>query len=36
MVFFRMSQQPVTSYSVTGHYNSDITTTASKQFFSGI
>jgi dCTP deaminase len=36
MVFFRMSQRPVTSYSVTGHYNSDITTTASKQFLSGI
>ena len=34
MVFFRMSNQPGTSYAVTGHYNDDLTTTASKQFLS--
>jgi dCTP deaminase len=36
MVFFRMSQQPVASYAEVGHYNSDLTTTPSKQFLSGI
>lgn len=36
MVFFVMSQQPATTYGVTGHYNSDLTVTASKQFVGGI
>ena len=34
MVFWRMSQEPGTSYSITGHYNGDLATTASKQLLS--
>lgn len=34
MVWWRMSKEPGTSYAVTGHYNQDLTTTASKQFLS--
>ena len=32
MVFFRMSQRPALSYAITGNYNNDRLTTASRQF----
>jgi dCTP deaminase len=31
MVFFKMSCKPAISYATIGHYNGDLTTTASKQ-----
>jgi dCTP deaminase len=34
MVWWRMSKEPGTSYAVTGHYNQDLATTASKQLLS--